>query len=329
MTTPTIERLLKIEDLEVSYPVRGGLWSRVVGRVQAVNKVNIEIRKGEIVGLVGESGCGKSTLGKAILRLVEPTAGKIIFNDQSVRDLDGEDLRLLRRQMQMIFQDPYSSLNPRMKVGELLAEPYIIHQLAPKHEIRSRVENLLKVVGLRPESIDKRPHEFSGGQRQRIGIARALAVQPALIIADEPVSALDVSIQSQILNLLKNLQKEFNLTYLFISHDLNVVRYLCDRVIVMYMGRVMEVLDRDELQNPRGRFHPYTEALLSSIPRQHPRDPKNRIALPGDIPSPMNPPPGCVFHPRCREAIPECRGAEPPLRPLDSSRHLVACIQRP
>lgn len=325
MTAP----LVQIQNLEVSYPITGGLLGRKVGAVRAVNNVSFEIQRGEIVGLVGESGCGKSTLGKALLRLIEPTAGKIQFGDDSVLDLGGEDLRKLRRRMQMIFQDPFSSLNPRMKIGSILAEPFSIHRLCPRSEIEGRVKDLLKIVGLRPESIDKYPHEFSGGQRQRIGIARALAVRPDFIVADEPVSALDVSIQSQILNLLKKLRSEFSLTYLFISHDLNVIRYLCDRIVVMYLGKVMEVLTRDQLANPHFRLHPYTEALLSAAPKHHPDEKKERIELSGDIPSPANPPNGCVFHPRCREVITECRNSIPPLRSTESSEHLVACHRRP
>lgn len=321
--------LLEVQSLNVEFPIYGGIWGRRIGSVQAVNNVSFDIQKGETLGLVGESGCGKSTLGRALLRLIEPSAGTILFQGKDIRSLDRHALRSIRRKAQIIFQDPFSSLNPRMRIRQILAEPLIIHGLCAHNEIDDRVRELLHVVGLRPESIDKFPHEFSGGQRQRIGIARALAVKPDFIVADEPVSALDVSIQSQILNLLKDLQKTFGLTYLFVSHDLNVVRYLCDRVMVMYLGRVMEILDRKDLQNASFRLHPYTEALLSAAPKSHPDEKRERIELPDDIPSPANPPSGCVFHPRCREADAECSKSVPPLLKDQSSHHHIACLKRP
>jgi len=323
-----MSHLVEIRDLVVGYPVHGGLLGRKVGEVRAVNKVSFTVQKGEILGLVGESGCGKSTLGKALLRLIEPSAGQILFKGEDILTTTPARLRTLRREMQMIFQDPFSSLNPRMTVGDILSEPFIIHRLCASKDIKPSVMELLKIVGLRPESYQKYPHEFSGGQRQRIGIARALAVKPDFIVADEPVSALDVSIQSQVLNLLKDLRKNFQLTYLFISHDLNVIRYLCDRVIVMYLGRVMEVIDRDKLIDPSFRLHPYTEALLSSAPRKHPRETKERVELQGDIPSPASPPSGCVFHPRCREAVDECSKQIPTPQAYADPHHLVACIKR-
>lgn len=320
--------LVQIKNLAVSYPITGGFLGRKVGEIRAVNDVSFEIKKGEILGLVGESGCGKSTLGKSLLRLIEPSAGEINFDGVNLRNLNARDLRKLRRRMQMIFQDPYSSLNPRMKVGSILSEPFLIHHLCPRDKVKDSAMELLRIVGLRPESYEKYPHEFSGGQRQRIGIARALAVRPDFIVADEPVSALDVSIQSQILNLLKKLQAEFNLTYLFVSHDLNVIRYLCDRVVVMYLGRVMEILDRNQLSDPKFKLHPYTEALLSAAPKRHPDEKKNPIELQGDMPSPANPPSGCVFNPRCREVIPECRTRIPPLHEFAGKGHQVACLRR-
>ena len=320
-----MSNLLEIKNLSVAYPTYGGLLGRKIGEVRAVNDVSFNVKRGEVLGLVGESGCGKSTLGKALLRLIEPTNGEVYFDGSAVRSLNRLPLRKLRRQMQIIFQDPFSSLNPRMKISSILAEPLAIHGLVPAKDRREKVLELLKTVGLRPESSEKYPHEFSGGQRQRIGIARALAVQPQFIVADEPVSALDVSIQSQILNLMRKLQTDFQLTYLFISHDLNVIRYLCDRVIVMYLGRIMEILDRDQLQDPNYKKHPYTEALMSAAPKKHPRDTKPHKPLTGDIPSPSNPPTGCVFHPRCPEALEICKTKTPLLQ---APPHSVACHRR-
>ena len=320
--------LIRLNEVSVHYPIRGGIWGKTVGHVQAVNKVSLEVRPGEIVGLVGESGCGKSTLGKALLRLVPVTNGQIFYKDQEISRYNNREFRKFRKNIQMIFQDPFSSLNPRMKIGQILSEPFVIHKICPTNEIRQNVMELLKIVGLRPESYDKFPHEFSGGQRQRIGIARALAVKPDFIVADEPVSALDVSIQSQILNLLQDLRKRFNLTLLFVSHDLNVIRYLCDRVVVMYLGRVMEVLDRDQLTNSKVKLHPYTQALLSAAPRRHPAERREIHPITGDIPSPANPPKGCVFNTRCPEATERCKVQEPGLVSDQVFQHQVACHER-
>jgi oligopeptide/dipeptide ABC transporter ATP-binding protein len=317
--------LLSVKNLNVHFPIRGGLFGKTRATVKAVNGVSLEIREGETLGLVGESGCGKSTLGKALLRLVRPTSGEILFNGKDLVGLSPKELRVFRKEMQIIFQDPFSSLNPRMSVGQILTEPLIIHKLHAASERRDRVLELLDLVGLRRESYDKLPHEFSGGQRQRIGIARALAVRPHFMVADEPVSALDVSIQSQILNLLRKLQSEFHLTYLFISHDLKVIRYLCDRIVVMYLGKVMEILTRDQLRNPDFKKHPYTTALIASAPRHHPDEVRTSPPLQGDIPSPARPPTGCVFHPRCPEATDRCRLEIPKLK---EGSHSVACHYR-
>lgn len=316
---------VELSHLTVSYPVYGGLMGRKIGEIRAVNDVSFQIQRGETLGLVGESGCGKSTLGKALLRLIESSGGDIRFDNISLTQLHGESLRPLRKRIQMIFQDPFSSLNPRMTIGQILSEPLEIHKLCTAADRKSKVLSILHTVGLRDESYDKYPHEFSGGQRQRIGIARALAVEPDFIVADEPVSALDVSIQAQILNLMRELQQKMKLTYLFISHDLNVVRYLCDRVVVMYLGRVMEVLTRQQLLDPHFKKHPYTQALLNAAPRKHPDEVRNTPTLQGDIPSPAKPPSGCVFHPRCSEAISECSKEIPALLPKSS---LVACHRR-
>src|SRR5262244_2449426 len=285
--------LLQVKNLKKYFPIRGGLFSREVARVHAVDDVSFTIQRGETLGLVGESGCGKSTTGRCILRLIEPTAGEVIFDDRNVTTLDKRALRHLRRDMQIIFQDPYASLNPRMTVGSIIGEALVIHKLAKtKREREERVVHLLETVGLNADHLRRYPHEFSGGQRQRIGIARALAVNPKLIVADEPVSALDVSIQAQVINLLEDLQKEFNLTYLFIAHDLSVVRHISDRVAVMYLGKIVEVADRDELfAHPR---HPYTVALMSAVPVPDParraKAARERVLLTGDVPSPINPP---------------------------------------
>lgn len=317
---------MQIQNLTVSYPVHGGFFGGVTGHIKAVNDVSFEIAAGETLGLVGESGCGKSTLGKSIVQLIKPAKGQVLFDGSPTNTASSTDLKTYRRNVQMIFQDPYSSLNPRMRIGSILEEPLIVHSLCKPQMRKKRVVELLQVVGLRPESFDKYPHEFSGGQRQRIGIARALAVEPRFIVADEPVSALDVSIQAQILNLLRKLQRDYRLTYLFISHDLNVVRYLCDRIVVMYLGRVMEVLTRAQLADPSFPKHPYTEALLTAAPRKHPLDKKERAPLKGDIPSPARPPTGCVFHTRCPEVIEPCRLKIPEL--TERGQHLVACHQR-
>ena len=294
--------------------------------VRAVDGVTFEIYKGETLGLVGESGCGKSTVGRCLLRLIEPTRGEIRFEDQDVLSLSGGDLRRLRREMQIIFQDPYASLNPRLRVRDIVAEPLAVHGIGTRDERRARVAELLTKVGLDPDYMDRYPHEFSGGQRQRIGIARALALNPKLIVADEPVSALDVSVQAQVVNLLEDLQQEFNLTYLFISHGLAVVEHISDRVAVMYLGRIVEIASAADLYaNP---LHPYTRALLSAIPIPDPTRRRERIVLRGDVPTPINPPAGCRFHTRCPDAVPECAQIDPDLREV-APNHSVACIRVP
>jgi oligopeptide transport system ATP-binding protein len=317
--------LVDVRNLKVYFPVTAGLiLQRKIADVKAVDGISFQIRKGETLGLVGESGCGKSTTGRAILQLYRPTEGEIKFGQVELTKLKSGEMRRMRRQMQMIFQDPYASLNPRMSVGAIIGEPLAIHGLATGKARRERVAELMRVVGLNPYYANRFPHEFSGGQRQRIGVARALAVEPDFIVADEPVSALDVSIQAQIINLLEDLQEEFGLTYLFIAHDLAVVRHLSDRVAVMYLGKLMELTGRDELyQNP---LHPYTKALLSAVPIPDPEveEKRERIILSGDVPSPMRPPPGCVFHTRCPIAIDECRAVIPEWREI-SRDHWVAC----
>jgi peptide/nickel transport system ATP-binding protein/oligopeptide transport system ATP-binding protein len=315
--------LLEVRDLKKHFPIHKGVFSRVCGHVYAVDGVSFRIDRGETLGLVGESGCGKSTVGRTLLRLLEPTEGKILINGEDITALDAAQMLPYRRQMQMIYQDPYASLNPRMSAGDIVGEPLIIHRVAAPKERRERVAHLFDRVGLRPELVNAFPHEFSGGQRQRIGIARALALNPELIVGDEPVSALDVSIQAQIINLLMDLQDEFKLSYLFVAHDLAVVEHISDRVAVMYLGRIVETTDKTSLfELP---LHPYTEALLSAvpIPKASARN-RKRVILTGDVPSPINPPPGCHFHARCPYAFARCRHEVPALREVRPG-HWAAC----
>jgi peptide/nickel transport system ATP-binding protein/oligopeptide transport system ATP-binding protein len=316
--------LIQVENLVKDVPVRGGLLQRTVAQVQAVDRVSFEVREGETLGLVGESGCGKTTVGRSMLRLIEPTSGRVRFDGIDVLKLRGRDLKAMRRNMQIIFQDPYASLDPRLPVGESIAEGLRIHRVGRRQEQETVVLDTLRKVGLEEYHSRRYPHEFSGGQRQRIGIARALALRPKFIVADEPVSALDVSIQSQVLNILKDLQREFNLTYLFIAHNLSVVEHISDRVAVMYLGKLVEVADRDELY--RMPLHPYTQALMSAIPIPDPTVRRERIILQGDVPSPLNPPTGCRFHPRCPVAMSGCSLEEPPLLEVRPGHH-VACFR--
>ena len=317
--------LLDVRNLRMHFPVRGGVWLKARAWCRAVDGVSLTLRSGETLGLVGESGCGKSTLGKSLVRLHRPTTGQILFNGTDLAPLSQRQLKPLRREIQMVFQDPGESLNARHSVGELLAEPFIIHRIGTATDRPARVAALLDRVGLPASASDRFPFEFSGGQRQRIGIARALALNPKLIICDEPVSALDVSIQGQVLNLLLDLQRELGLAYLFIAHDLAVVKHVSDRIAVMYLGHIVETADAYTLY--RRAAHPYTRALISAIPEPEPRRRSTRIVLKGDVPSPINPPSGCPFHPRCVHATDRCRAEKPALRPPDPARptHEVAC----
>ena len=324
-TNGASDALLQVNNLVMHFPLTEGIiFQRKVGAVQAVDGVSFEVRKGETLGLVGESGCGKSTTGRAILQLYKPTSGEIVFRGKDLTKLPGGDMRRMRRHLQMIFQDPYASLNPRMTVGSIIAEPMQIHGLVEKKERNSRVQELLQTVGLNPYFANRYPHEFSGGQRQRIGIARALAANPDFIVADEPVSALDVSIQAQIVNLLEDLQNQFGLTYLFIAHDLSVVKHISDRVAVMYLGKIVEMASRNDLYDQP--LHPYTKALLSAVPIPDPvvEKRRERIILSGDVPSPINPPSGCHFHTRCPYVMNVCREIDP-IFADQGNGHFVAC----
>ena len=317
--------LLEVKGLKKYFPINQGiLIQRKVADVKAVDGLDFTVERGETLGLVGESGCGKSTTGRTVLQLYRPTAGDVYFKGNDLAKMHGEDLRKMRRHMQMIFQDPYASLNPRMTVGDIIGEPLEVHNISKGKEKKERVQELLQIVGLNPYFIIRYPHEFSGGQRQRIGVARALAVQPDFIVCDEPISALDVSIQAQIINLLEELQQKFNLTYLFIAHDLSVVRHIYDRVAVMYLGKIVELTDRDSLYN--NPLHPYTKALLSAVPIPDPvvEEKRERIILVGDVPSPVNPPTGCRFHTRCPLAIDICKQVDPEFRDV-GGKHYVAC----
>jgi oligopeptide transport system ATP-binding protein len=340
-TTPTTETrsqdqarngnlLLEVKNLKMHFPVTSGIvFQRAVAHIKAVDDISFQVHQGETLGLVGESGCGKTTTGRCILQLYKPTAGQILFEGQELTKLTTRQMRTMRRQMQVVFQDPFSSLNPRMTAGNIIGEPLIVHGLVKsKAEYKDRVAELLQNVGLNPYMADRFPHEFSGGQRQRIGVARALSVDPKFIVCDEPVSALDVSIQAQVINLLEDLQEQFNLTYLFIAHDLSVVRHISDRVAVMYLGRIVEIADRNDIY--RNPLHPYTKALLSAVPIPDPiiDAQRERILLSGEVPSPLNPPSGCVFHPRCPIAIDDCSRVVPDLKEVEPG-HWAACIRAP
>ncbi|MBS4213509.1 MULTISPECIES: ABC transporter ATP-binding protein [Neobacillus] len=315
------ELLLEVNGLKKYFPITGGLFGKKQGEVKAVDDVSFYVKKGETLGIVGESGCGKSTTGRLLMRLIEASDGKIVFEDKEITSMSNSELRKVRRDIQMVFQDPYASLNPRHSVEQILEEPLIVHGIGTKTERQKRVKEMLEVVGLSSYHAKRYPHQFSGGQRQRIGIARALMTKPKLIIADEPVSALDVSIQAQVLNLMKDIQKEFQLTYIFIAHDLGVVRHISDRVGVMYLGRLIELADSEELyENPK---HPYTKALLSAVPIPDPDVKKKTILIEGELPSPANPPSGCAFHTRCGECMDICKTTRPTEHNLNG--HFVAC----
>lgn len=317
--------LLRVNELVKHFPIKRGLIQKQVGAVRAVDGVSFDVRRGETLGLVGESGCGKSTTGRSILQLYRPTSGEVVFDGVDLVQLKGEDLRKMRRKMQMIFQDPYASLNPRMTVGEIVGEPLLVHNIASEKETNERVKQLLELVNLNPSFSTRYPHEFSGGQRQRIGVARALALQPSFIVCDEPISALDVSIQAQVVNLLEELQSQFNLTYLFIAHDLSMVRHISDRVAVMYLGVIVELATRDELYHQP--LHPYSQALLSAVPIPDPmaEATRKRTILVGDVPSPANPPSGCRFRTRCPIAESVCAESRPEFREIKPG-HFVACF---
>ncbi|WLR41864.1 dipeptide ABC transporter ATP-binding protein [Bacillus carboniphilus] len=316
------EAILTVENLSKYFPIKGGVLRRVVGQVKAVDQVSFSINAGETFGLVGESGCGKSTTGRTIMRLLDPTDGKVIFQDQDIAQLSKDGLRKARRDLQMVFQDPYASLNPTMTVGQLIEEPMQVHKIGTSKERKEQVKELMETVGLNSSYVSRYPHEFSGGQRQRIGLARALSLKPKLIIADEPVSALDVSVQSQALNLMEKLQEQFNLTYIFISHDLSVVKHISDRIGVMYLGRMAEIAPKRQLYKEPA--HPYTQALLSAVPVPDPTRKRDRIVLSGDVPSPSNPPSGCAFHPRCPKAFDRCKVDRPELQSIGNGQY-VAC----
>lgn len=318
----TEEQIIQVDNLKKYFPIKAGVFSRVVGHIKAVDGVSFRIRERETFGLVGESGCGKSTLGRTVLKLLEPTEGKVYYKGQELFSMKKEKLRSLRKEMQIIFQDPYGSLNPRMPVGEAIGEALQAHGLTSAKKRRERVEYLLDVCGLAPYHYRRYPHEFSGGQRQRVGIARALILNPNFVVADEPISALDVSIQSQIINLLEELQDEFGLTFLFISHDLSVVKHISDRVGVMYLGSIVEIAAKRKLYS--NSLHPYSQALLSAVPVMDPTIKKKRIILKGDVPSPANPPDGCRFHTRCKYAVERCKVEIPKLREIERD-HFVAC----
>ena len=325
-TAVASKTLIDVRDLKMHFPLTQGIiFQHVVGYVRAVDGISFNIERGQTLGLVGESGSGKTTIGRTIVRLYKPTTGQILFGDKDLATMEGEQLRMARQRIQMIFQDPYASLNPRYTIGSLIAEPMYIYKVASGSEIHERTVELLRVVGLRPEYIDRYPHEFSGGQRQRIAVARALSINPEFIIADEPVSALDVSIRAQVLNLLQRLQQQFDLTYLFVSHDLSVVRHVADRIAVMYLGKIVELSDRDELY--AAPKHPYTKALLSAVPIPDPQIEKKRkrIILSGDLPSPINIPSGCRFHTRCPMAQQICREVEPAFEKKEGREHYAAC----
>ena len=316
------EAILRVKNLKKYFPIYGGILQKKIGYVKAVDGISFDAKKGETIALVGESGCGKSTTGRSIIRLIEPTEGNIFFEGKDLTKISNEEMRIKRKDLQIIFQDPYASLNPRQTVQKILEEPLIVHNYGNKSDRRDKVLELLETVGLNKNQASRYPHQFSGGQRQRIGIARALALNPKIIIADEPVSALDVSIQSQVINLLEDLQEQFNLTYIFISHDLSVVRHISDRVGVMYLGALVELSDKEELYN--NPLHPYTQALLSAVPEPDPDIKQNRILLSGDVPSPANPPSGCKFHTRCKYKMDICVEERPEFRDVGNN-HIVAC----